>query len=146
MPQSKSLHASPEDAEQAFYEALENANLEALMELWSDDDEIVCIHPGGPRLVGHAAVRAGWKALFTNGPVLARRAHLHVIGGPMFAVHSIVEQVIVAQAEATTVVNVFATNVYIKGPQGWRLILHHAGLTPPDHALSVGGPVPQLLH
>lgn len=146
MHESRNLYASPEDAEQAFYEALENANLEAVMDLWSDDDDIVCIHPGGPRLVGHAAVRAGWKALFGNGPVLARRAHLHVVGGPMFSMHSIVEQVIVTQSGATAVVNVYATNVYVKGPQGWRMVMHHACLTPPDHVLPLAGNVPQVLH
>ncbi|MGA2552245.1 MAG: nuclear transport factor 2 family protein [Burkholderiaceae bacterium] len=140
------MHASPDDAEQAFYEALEHANLEALMDLWSEDDEIVCIHPGGPRLVGHAAIRAGWKSMFANGPVHARRVQIQVAQGPLSAVHSLIEQVIVAQQGETRVVNVFATNVYFKGPQGWRLVLHHASLTPPEHATLVAGGQPRMLH
>jgi ketosteroid isomerase-like protein len=146
MPHSKGLHASPHDAEQAFYDALEHANLEALMELWSEDDEIVCIHPGGPRLVGHAAVRAGWKAMFANGPVHARRTQVQVTQGPSTAVHSLVEQVIVAHQGQTSVVNVFATNVYFKGPQGWRLVLHHASLTPAEQGIAVAGPHVRTLH
>ena len=44
--------ASAQDVENAFYEALERADLELMMSIWADDEEIVCIHPGGPRLAG----------------------------------------------------------------------------------------------
>ncbi len=136
MSHTRTLFATAEDAEQAFFEALEQANLEALMELWSEDDEIVCVHPGGPRLIGHAAVRAGWKALFANGPVHARPAQLQVATGPMVSIHSLIEQVMVTHQGKHAVVNVFATNIYFKGPQGWRLVLHHASLAPQETVLS----------
>lgn len=146
MPQPKRLHASSDDAEQAFYDALEHANLEALMELWSEDDEVVCIHPGGPRLVGHAAVRAGWKAMFSNGPVHARRTEVQLNQGPMVSVHSLIEQVIVTQQGKTSVISVFATNIYVKGPKGWRLVLHHASLAPQGHLTSTIGTATRMLH
>ncbi|NBU89623.1 MAG: DUF4440 domain-containing protein, partial [Betaproteobacteria bacterium] len=50
--------SSPEDIEQQFYEALQQGDIERLMAVWADDDEIVCVHPGGPRVIGHAAIRA----------------------------------------------------------------------------------------
>ena len=146
MPHAKSLHASPDDAEQAFYEALEAANLDALMDLWSEDDEVVCIHPGGARLIGLTAIRNSWKAMFANGPVHARRAQVHMTQGSMVAVHSVIEQVIVAQQGATSVVNVYATNVYFKGPLGWRMVLHHASLTPQEQVVAVSGAPPNMLH
>ncbi len=128
----KSLHATPEDAEQAFYEALEQADLEKLMDVWAEDEEIVCIHPHSPRLVGHAPVRAAWRTMLANGPIRARPAYVQVIRGAMVSVHNVVEQVIVKDGTTTAVVNVFATNVYLKGPQGWRLVLHHASTTPQE--------------
>jgi len=146
MPQAKSLHASADDAEQAFYDALENANLEGLMDLWSEDDEVVCIHPGGARLVGLNAIRNSWKAMFANGPIHARRAQVQITQGSMAAVHSVIEQVIVAQQGATAVVNVYATNVFFKGPQGWRMVLHHASLTPQEQVVAVSGAPPKMLH
>ena len=145
MPRSRTLFATAEDVEQAFFEALEHADLDALMELWSEDDEVVCVHPGGPRLVGHAAVRTGWKALFANGPVHARPAHQQVATGPMVSIHSVIEQVMVAHQGKTSVVNVFATNVYFKGPPGWRMVLHHASLAPQESALA-NMPISTLLH
>jgi ketosteroid isomerase-like protein len=54
-----SLFSSPDDVEAAFYEALQKGDIDALMALWADDDEVVCVHPGGGgRLVGPAAIRA----------------------------------------------------------------------------------------
>ena len=33
------------------------------MALWSDEEEVVCIHPGGPRLVGWLQVRQSYEQL-----------------------------------------------------------------------------------
>lgn len=120
------LHASPQETEQAFYEALEAADLEALMALWADDEQVVCIHPGGPRLVGHDPIRASWKALFENGPLRIRPMSVRSIEGVMVAIHNLVEHVLVAGNRNSQVVEVTATNVYLKGPQGWKMVLHHA--------------------
>ena len=49
--------ASPEEAEQQFYEALQHGELDRLMAVWGDEDEICCVHPAGPRLVGVIAIR-----------------------------------------------------------------------------------------
>ena len=38
----------------ATSEALERSDLDAMMEVWADDEEVVCVHPGGPRVVGAA--------------------------------------------------------------------------------------------
>ena len=37
-------------AERAFYAAFQRANLEEMMQVWADEDSIMCIHPMGPRL------------------------------------------------------------------------------------------------
>ena len=41
------MFATPEEAEHAFYEALEQGDTVRLMQVWADDEEVVCIHPGG---------------------------------------------------------------------------------------------------
>ncbi|MCX7168975.1 MAG: nuclear transport factor 2 family protein, partial [Proteobacteria bacterium] len=40
---AKTIFPTPQDAEAAFYDALERADLEALMAVWAEDEEIVCI-------------------------------------------------------------------------------------------------------
>lgn len=62
MPRKKQVHISAEETEMAFYDAINRADIDAMMTLWAEDEEIVCIHPGASRLIGHAAIRASWEA------------------------------------------------------------------------------------
>jgi ketosteroid isomerase-like protein len=129
MPQAHSqavLLASPDDVEQQFYDALREADLDKLMAVWSDDDEIVCIHPGGPRLVGTAAVRAAFEAVFANGPVLVQPDKVRRVHALSAAVHSVVERVHLSTPEGERTGWVMATNVYLKTTHGWRMVAHHA--------------------
>lgn len=126
MQSHRALHTSPEDIEQAFYEALEAADLDALMELWADDEQVVCIHPGGPRVEGYHDVRESWREIFGNGALQIRAVPVHRISGGMIAVHNVIEQVVMSGRGGQEIVQVNATNVYHKGPSGWRLVLHHA--------------------
>ena len=70
---NKPIFPTPQDAEAAFYEALERADLEAMMSVWAEDEEIVCIHPGGPRLIGYASIREAWRRMFDGGARLQVR-------------------------------------------------------------------------
>ncbi len=124
--ETAALLASPEEIEAEFYEALQRGDLERLMAVWADDDEVVCVHPGGPRVVGPAAVRATFEAIFANGPVHARPEQVRRVQGPGCAVHNLLERVEVLTDEGPLTAWVMATNVYLKGPQGWRLVAHHA--------------------
>ena len=139
------IFATAQDAEAAFYEALERADLELMMAVWSEDEEIVCIHPGGARLVGQDQVRDSWRQIFAAGA----RARLHVaqqvaIAGPMFAVHSVQENVSVP-GEKRALQPVVATNVYVRTAAGWRMIMHH-GSPAPGAAEPAPPAPPKILH
>jgi len=128
-PQAKAaaLLASPDDIEAQFYEALQQGDIERMMAVWSDEEEVACVHPGGPRMVGAGAIRASFEAIFANGaidvqPDKVRRLHTH-----SSAVHHVVERVRVpGGAEGTQIAYAIVTNVYLKTEQGWRMVLHHA--------------------
>ncbi len=120
------LVASCDDVEAQFYEAMQRGDLEQLMSVWSDDDEVVCVHPGGPRLVGHAAIRAAFESIFSNGAVQLVPVHLKRVESSGAIVHNLIERVEVRNEEGKTQTAwVIATNVYIKTPQGWRMVAHH---------------------
>lgn len=139
---SKAFFPTPQDAEAAFYEALERADLEAMMQVWADDEEIVCIHPGGPRLAGYAVVREAWRRIFTGGARLrVQVTTLSFVVNPFTAVHSLIEYVGVKD-DLSQQAPVVATNVYVRGPTGWRLIVHHASPAPPDSVTDS----PKVLH
>jgi len=124
--QTAALMASPEDIEAQFYEALQHANLERLMAVWADDDDIVCVHPGGPRVIGPAAIRASFEAIFAHGAIPVEPGQVHRVHTLGSAVHHLVERVRVVTAEGAQTASVLATNVYVKTAQGWRMVAHHA--------------------
>ncbi len=66
MPSPRKLFATPDEAESAFYDAFERANVSAMMAVWAESDDVVCVHPQGPRLVGFEAVRESWMQIFAS--------------------------------------------------------------------------------
>ena len=129
MPRIKppaALLASPDDIEQQFYEALQRGDIDKLMAVWSDDDEIACVHPGGPRLIGAAAIRASFEAMFGNGAINAFPEKVRRVLSHSSAVHNVLERVQVMTQDGLQSAWVIATNVYLKGAHGWRLVAHHA--------------------
>ena len=118
--------SSPDDVEQQFYEALQHGDIEALMAVWADDDDILCVHPGGPRMVGPLAIRAAFEAIFGNGAIDAQPEKVRRFQGPACAVHSVLERVRVMTDEGPHSAWVIATNVYLQTARGWRLVAHHA--------------------
>jgi ketosteroid isomerase-like protein len=128
------LFASPEECEQAFYEALDGGDGEAVVDLWLEDDDVICIHPGGPRMVGFAAVKSSWMAILANGPVNVRCTLAKSLETPTIALHNVVEEVVVGTGRQQQVVTVLATNVYVKTAAGWKMVLHHASPAPDGDA------------
>ena len=120
------LGASPDELEARFYEALQRGDIEALMGVWADDDEIVCVHPGGPRVVGAAAIRASFEAIFANGPIPVKPEQVHRLDALSGVVHHLIESVEVPTDEGPRIAWVIATNVYLQTASGWRLVAHHA--------------------
>ena len=129
--------ATPDEIEQQFYEALQRADIEALMAVWSDDDEIVCVHPGGPRVVGPAAIRAAFEAIFANGAVAVRPQKVRRLQSLNCAVHSVLERIEITTAEGLQTAWVLATNVYLKSGAGWAMAAHHASPGSPREAQDI---------
>ena len=150
MPHDKArtaaLLASPDDVEAQFYEALQNADLDKLMAAWSDDDEIACVHPGGPRVTGYAAIRASFEAIFANGAVALQPQGVRRLQSLGCAVHHLVEQVRIVDAQGSRSAWVLATNVYVKTAQGWRMVAHHASPGSEPAELVASGKTPSTLH
>jgi ketosteroid isomerase-like protein len=153
---SENIFPTAQDAENAFYEALERADLDAMMSVWAEDEEIVCIHPTGPRLSGQDQVREGWAQIFSAGA----RARVHItsqvaMSAMMMQVHSVQENFIVEGEQQgqprgdARPVPIVATNVYLRSGAGWRMIVHHASPAPapakaPARQAQGGGP--KILH
>lgn len=124
--QAATVGGTPDEVEQAFYEALNQADIGQLMACWAEEDEIVCVLPGGPRLIGPGSIRGAFEALFAQGNVQAWPQQVRRIDALACAVHHLVERVAVQTPEGVRTAWVTATNVYHKTAQGWRMVAHHA--------------------
>ena len=144
-PQMAHVMASPDDVEAQFYEALREADIDKLMALWADDDQVFCVHPGGPRLVGPQAIRLAFEAMFGNGRINAqpeRVRRLHTLDA---AVHNLVERIQLHTNEGPRTGFVLATNVYLKTALGWRMVAHHASPGTPNETPEIVE-TPAVLH
>ena len=118
--------AESDELEETFYAALRAGDLERLMACWADDDEVVCIHPGGVRLVGLRAVRDAFRELLAQGGVSLQAQEVQRVHAPGCCIHSVVERLEVMTSEGLRHAYLLATNVYAKTERGWRLLTHHA--------------------
>lgn len=123
--QAATVGGTADDTEAAFYDALQSGDIERLMACWADEDEVVCVHPGGPRLVGLAAIRASFEQMFANGTIQAFPGNVRRVQSLASAVHNLVERIDVLTADGVRQASAVATNVYHKTPQGWRMVVHH---------------------
>jgi ketosteroid isomerase-like protein len=107
---------------QAFYEAFEARDLDAMSDIWEHSDRVSCTHPGWSVLRGWGAVAASWLAMF-QGPqqiqFILTDEHVEVDGDLGWV--TVDENIIGDQTGST----VSALNVFVRGEGGWRLVAHH---------------------
>jgi ketosteroid isomerase-like protein len=134
------IYTSPQDAAQAFYQAFEARDVDAMMATWADDEDIVCIHPAGPRHVGYDAVRQSFEQLFSSDGKLTFRldqpVSIETVG---LAVQSAIEHL--RAGEDGPQGAAIATNVLMRTPYGWRIVCHHASPSPPITDVPQTGPL-----
>ena len=144
--QAANLEGDADDVEAAFYAALQGGDIEKLMACWADEDDIVCVHPGGPRVVGAMAIRATFEAMFANGGAIrVWPEKVRKTVSVASSVHNLLERVEVLTPQGPTDAWVIATNVYHRTAQGWRLVAHHASPGTASEIQEVSG-APSVLH
>lgn len=127
---SDTVFATPQEAESAFYNAFETADLAAMMSVWAEDEGVVCIHPGAPRLEGRELVREAWRQVFEAGNALSfTLTDVRYTQDSLLAIHLVREEISVDGELASVMLT---TNVYQFVDGSWRMTLHHASPEPTD--------------
>jgi ketosteroid isomerase-like protein len=140
-PRTPTIFTSPQDAALAFYQAFEARDVDAMMAAWAEDEDIVCVHPGGPRLVGYEAVRVGWEQLFAGDTKLSfRLEQIVVIETVGLALQSAIEHVTIGSDPKPRGAAI-ATNVFLRTPTGWRVVVHHSSPAPAAAVVAPAGPL-----
>lgn len=126
---------TPQDAEDAFYDALEAGDAAAMAQVWDDSDEIACLLPMTPLVMGREVLQL-WRSIFEQaGAFDIQVRHLAWIQTGDTAVH-LIEERTQPPNPAQPPLAIYGTNLYRRGPDGWRLFMHQNSPTP----MPPGGP------
>jgi len=119
---------TPEEAEIAFYEAIERSDIQALGNVWSQDENIVCIHPGANRIEGRTKVLESFSDMFAESPAIGFSISdaLHTESDGL-AIHLVREEI---ELDGQLVSIMVSTNIYHQEDGGWRMLLHHSSHEP----------------
>lgn len=121
------LYATPAAAEQAFYDAFERGDCDAMMAVWDDSPDIVCIHPLGPRLQGRFSIQESWRQIFGGGARLRFRiSAVHHLHQQELSIRVVQENITVLNEVEQPAQPLLVTNAYRRTARGWRMVLHHA--------------------
>ena len=137
---AQALMTTADETEASFYDAMRHGDVDKVMACWADDEEIACVSPGGPRTVGTVAVRAAFAATLATGPVHITIEHVRRMETAVCAVHHVTEKVQAMTSEGLQTAFVIATNVYLRTPQGWRMVAHHASAGMPHDLPDISEP------
>ena len=137
-------HATPEAAEQSFYEAISEGDADRLMGCWSEDDETVCVHPTGVRIEGNPAIGDSWRAIFGSTRIRVQPELVSHWQSGVLAIHHLTEYLFVGD-DPNAHGPLYVTHVFARGANGWRLICRHASAADDAHQ-AMADARPHTLH
>ena len=110
-------------ANAAFYDAFQSCDVAKMKAVWSDSDDVTCVHPGHPLLSGADRVLNSWRALFASA-------------GGMPKLEAQRQRVVLRGAAAWVTCNeapegepsaLEAINVFERRDGRWYMVHHQAG-------------------
>lgn len=121
-----------EQANTAFYEAVERGDFEELSVIWLDD-EISCVHPGWPVLSGRGEVLRSYALIMANTEYIQfflTDVKVTVLGDTALVVcteNTLSSGPAEEAGELGPLVGqlIVATNVFRRTEDGWKLWSHH---------------------
>jgi ketosteroid isomerase-like protein len=118
-------------ANQRFYDAFGSLDIQRMAAVWRQDEEVQCIHPGWPRLLGWQAVRDSWIRIFNNTRSMTFQITdtKVTVQGPLAWVVC-VERITMVIDEEPQETRVLATNLFMRedvqpGEPRWLMVHHH---------------------
>lgn len=136
--------SSPQDVEDAFYDAIDENDPQAMIPVWSSAQEAACLLPMQPLILGGEQIATHWQNLMLPGlQVEISVRHLHWIEGLDLAVH-LVEETFSGDPSQGSRPPIYGTNVYRREADGWKLLMHlNAPLPPAPGSLTMGLTLPE---
>lgn len=118
-----------ENANAQFYDAFEKVSINMMENIWSHNDDCICIHPGWEMFIGWLAIRESWLTIFSNTENLK-----FTITNTKIKLYEDVAGIITCVENIKMIINerkifsgVVATNIfeYDGDQRRWLLVYHH---------------------
>jgi ketosteroid isomerase-like protein len=105
-------------ANAAYYRAFAAADIAGMGRVWAEDD-VTCVHPGWPVLIGHKPVLESYREILSNPnqPRIEHRNEVAIVAADDGRVHCV---------EFVGGVALAATNWFRRVGGEWRMIHHQA--------------------
>lgn len=116
-------HAAILFANEAFYRAFADRDVDAMIDMWSSRSNVSCIHPGWAPLFGRDAVTESWISILESPhapDVACHQAQVQQYG-------DVATVVCYEQIDASYLI---ATNLFVRTGKQWRIVHHQAGPAP----------------
>ncbi len=127
--------ATPQDAEDAYYDALETADIQAMAAVWVESEDAFCLLPMAPLAIG-GQIKRLWQTLFASGRGFDLQVkHCLWIEQGELAIHLVEECPQTATGDPLP--PIYATHIFRHEPDGWRLLVHQnsPGPLPPPQTV-----------
>ena len=110
------------EANQAFYDAHEARDLDAMTAAWEHSQRVVCVHPGWPILRTWPIVQESWRRIL-EGP----GRNQFIVTNEAVAIHGDIAWVTLDEnlVDAGGTGTVAATNLFANDSGAWLLVAHH---------------------
>ena len=110
------------DANEAFYRAMRQGDLDAMEALWARGRAVSCTHPSGPPIFGRAAVMESWRLILShNAPDIRPDEPQAIVTG---------KTAMVLCAERIGHSTLIASNAWVREDGAWRMVTHQAAPVP----------------
>ncbi|HML06777.1 MAG TPA: nuclear transport factor 2 family protein [Xanthobacteraceae bacterium] len=121
-------------ANAAYYQAFASADFGEMSRIWADED-VTCVHPGWPALIGRRAILESYRKIFGNPNQDRVEPH-----NAMAMVRGDEGRVICLELIGGDALALAATNWFRRVNEAWRMIHHQA--SPIAATLEVTAPQP----
>jgi len=113
-------------ANESFYSAFESLNVQQMEAVWAKEADIQCGHPGWRILRGWKPVMESWQRIFENTPQIRfMLTDLAIEVRGELAWVTLYENLNSSLEGQNVAAMILTTNIFRKGPDGWRMIHHH---------------------
>lgn len=119
-------------AHEAFYAALNQTargDASAMAGVWSHSPRATCAHPMGHWVYGWEQIWTTWVELATvlsDGQIHVRDLQVRVYGDLAYTTCTEDTTLCFGDISVHAVINANATHIYVREPDGWKLVHRHA--------------------